>query len=66
MVINHNNFFIAQYNQANSITCYVSPNGIVDGRRVIPDMIVDTAIDDKIAGSDPMLDCTLNLIRDGQ
>jgi hypothetical protein len=52
--------------QADGITRSILPNGIVNNGPLIPDMIVDTAIDDKIAGSDPMLDCTLNLIRDGQ
>jgi C-terminal processing protease CtpA/Prc len=46
--------------------CYVRPNGIVDGRGVIPDMIVKTTINDKITGSDPVLDYTLKMIRDGE
>jgi hypothetical protein len=49
-----------------SSQCYVRPNGIVDGRGVIPDMIVKTKIDDIITGSDPVLDYTLKMIRDGQ
>ena len=46
--------------------CLIRPNGIVDGRGVIPDMIVETTIDDMIAGNDPVLDTTLKMIRDGE
>jgi C-terminal processing protease CtpA/Prc len=46
--------------------CYIRPNGIVDGRGVIPDMIVKTTIDDMLTGNDPVLEYTLKLIRDGQ
>ena len=46
--------------------CYVRPNGIVDGRGVIPDKIVKPTINDKITGSDPVLDYTLKMIRDNQ
>ena len=49
-----------------SSKCYVRPNGIVDGRGVIPDMIVETTIDDKLTGNDPVLDYTLKMIRDSE
>jgi hypothetical protein len=49
-----------------SSQCYIRPNGTVDGRGVIPDMIVETTINDRITGSDPVLDYTLKMIRDGQ
>jgi hypothetical protein len=49
-----------------SSKCLIRPNGIVDGRGVIPDMIVKTTINDMIIGKDPVLDYTLKLIRDGE
>jgi C-terminal processing protease CtpA/Prc len=49
-----------------STKCLIRPNGIVDGRGVIPDIIVETTIDDMITGKDPVLDYTLKLIRESQ
>jgi hypothetical protein len=49
-----------------STKCFIRPNGIVDGRGVIPDKIVKPTINDRITGSDPVLDYTLKTIRDGQ
>jgi hypothetical protein len=43
--------------------CLIRPNGIVDDRGVIPDTIVKTTIADQLAGNDPVLDYTLEIIR---
>jgi hypothetical protein len=52
--------------QIDGITRSILPNGIVNNRPLIPDMIVETIINDLINGSDPVLDYTLKMIRDGQ
>jgi hypothetical protein len=49
-----------------SSKCLIRPNGIVDGRGVIPDMIGETTIYDMITGDDPVLDYTLKMIQDGE
>jgi C-terminal processing protease CtpA/Prc len=49
-----------------STKCLIRPNGIVDGRGVIPDIIVETTVNDIITGNDPVLDYTLQMIRDGE
>lgn len=49
-----------------SKTCYVRPSGVLDDNPVIPDIIVETTIEDKIAGRDPVLEYTLDMIRSGQ
>lgn len=46
-----------------SRTCYVRPSGILDDRSVAPDIIVRTTINDQIAGNDPVLTYTLDMIR---
>jgi hypothetical protein len=49
-----------------SKTCYVRPSGMLDDLPVIPDIVVKTTIEDQIAGRDPVLEYTLELIRSGQ
>lgn len=49
-----------------SKTCYVRPSGVLDDLPVIPDIVVKTTIEDQIAGRDPVLEYTLELIRSGQ
>lgn len=46
-----------------SRTCYVRPSGVLDNNPVIPDIVVKTTIEDQIAGRDPVLDYTLEMIR---
>lgn len=46
--------------------CFVRPSGVVDDRGVVPDILVETTIEDQIAGIDPVLNYTLELIRSGQ
>jgi hypothetical protein len=46
-----------------SKTCYVRPSGVFDDDPVIPDIVVDTTIEDEIAGRDPVLEYTLDMIR---
>jgi C-terminal processing protease CtpA/Prc len=48
-----------------SRTCYVRPSGIFDERGVIPDIIIETTIEDQITGNDRVLNYTLEMIRDG-
>ena len=43
-------------------TCYVRPSGIFNEDGVIPDIIVNTTFSDRIAGKDPVLVRTLELI----
>ena len=49
-----------------SRTCYVRPNGVLDDRGVIPDIIIKTTINDQINNADPVLDYTLKMIREGE
>jgi hypothetical protein len=49
-----------------STKCFVRPSGVLNNKPVIPDILVKTTIQDKINGTDPVLDYTLKLIRDGQ
>ena len=49
-----------------SKTCYVRPSGVLDDRGVIPDMIVETTIQDRLTGKDPVLEYTLDLIRNAE
>jgi hypothetical protein len=49
-----------------SKTCYVRPSGVLDDNPVIPDINVETTIEDQIAGRDPVLKYTLDMIRSGQ
>lgn len=44
-------------------TCYVRPNGSLDSHGVIPDFIVKTSLEDRLAGNDPVLNDTLEMIR---
>jgi hypothetical protein len=46
-----------------STRCSVRPSGVLDDLPVIPDIVVKTTIEDQIAGRDPVLEYTLNLIR---
>ena len=48
-----------------SKTCFVRPSGVLDDNHVIPDIIVRTTIEDQITGNDPVLENTLNIIRNG-
>lgn len=48
-----------------STECFLRPSGIQDDQPLIPDMIVETTINDLITGSDPVLDYTLEMIRNG-
>ena len=51
----------------NSHSCYVRPSGEADWLRgVVPDFIVETSIEDMISGHDPVLEYTLELIRNGE
>lgn len=51
----------------NSHTCFVRPSGETDWQRgVIPDFIVETSIEDMLSGHDPVLEYTLELIRNGE
>lgn len=49
-----------------SRTCYVRPNGVLNDRGVIPDVIVETTIQDRLTGKDPVLEYTLDLIRNAE
>ena len=49
-----------------SRTCYVRPNGILDDHGVIPDIMIKTTINDQINNTDPVLDHTLQMIREGE
>jgi hypothetical protein len=50
-----------------STECFVRPSGVLDDRPLIPDIFVETTVKDQIAGKNPVLDYTLQLIRnDGQ
>ncbi|MCB9422879.1 MAG: hypothetical protein H6667_23975 [Ardenticatenaceae bacterium] len=49
-----------------SRTCYVRPSGVLDDQPVVPDIIVKTAVIDQIAGNDPVLTYTLEMIQDDQ
>ena len=44
---------------------FIRPSGIVDRHGVVPDIHVETTIDDMITGNDPVLNYTLDLIRNG-
>ncbi len=44
-------------------TCFIRPNGVQGTHGVIPDHLVETALQDRFAGRDPVLDYTLDLIR---
>ncbi len=46
-------------------TCYVRPSGVLDDQPVIPDILVETTLQDQIAGKDPVLDYTVKMIRNG-
>jgi hypothetical protein len=46
-----------------SSKCLIRPDGVVDGRGVIPDIPVKTTIHDIITGNDPVMDYTLKMIR---
>lgn len=46
------------------ISCDVRPSGVIDGNGVIPDILVKTTIQDRLEGKDPVLDYTLEMIRD--
>lgn len=46
-----------------SNTCYVRPSGILDDLPVVPDIFVETTIADQLAGQDPVLQSTLEMIR---
>jgi len=49
-----------------STKCVVRPSGVLDNLPVIPDIIVKTTIEDQIAGRDPVMEYTLNLIRNSE
>lgn len=49
-----------------SVECYVRPSGVLDDNPVIPDIIVETTIEDQIAGRDPVLEYTLKMIKKNQ
>ncbi len=49
-----------------SQTCFVRPSGVLDDQPVVPDIIVKTTIADEIAGNDPVMDYTLEIIRGEQ
>lgn len=46
-------------------TCYVRPNGRLDERGVVPDLLVKTSLEERFAGRDPVLEAALALIRSG-
>ena len=48
-----------------SRTCFIRPSGVVDDRGVIPDFTIKTTVEDQIAGNDPVLTYTLEMIRGG-
>jgi C-terminal processing protease CtpA/Prc len=43
----------------------IRPNGKLDDRGIIPDILVTTTIEDQIKGNDPVLDYVLEMIRTG-
>jgi C-terminal processing protease CtpA/Prc len=45
-------------------SCDARPSGVIDGRGVVPEILVKTTIQDQLAGKDPVLDYTLEMIRD--
>lgn len=47
-------------------TCYVRPSGILDDLPVIPDIIIDTTLADRLAGQNPVLQSTLEIIRNSK
>jgi C-terminal processing protease CtpA/Prc len=48
-----------------STECFVRPNGILNDQPLTPDIPVETTVQDQLAGKDPVLDYTLDLIRNG-
>jgi hypothetical protein len=46
-------------------TCFVRPNGLQDDQGVVPDLLVTSTVADRLAGNDPVLTATLDLIRSG-
>ncbi len=49
-----------------STICFVRPNGVLDDQPMIPDYVVETTVQDQLAGRDPVLDYALDLIRKGE
>jgi hypothetical protein len=49
-----------------STVCYVRPSGVLDDRPLIPDIPVETTIQDQISGKDPVMDYTLKMIRNNR
>lgn len=45
--------------------CFIRPSGVFDENGVIPDIIVETTIRDKLDGVDPVFDFTLDMIQSG-
>jgi C-terminal processing protease CtpA/Prc len=48
-----------------STECFVRPSGILDGQPLTPDIPVETTVQDQLAGKDPVLDYTLEMIHNG-
>ena len=48
-----------------STECFVRPSGMLDDQPLIPNIPVETTITDQLAGKDPVLDYTLEMIRNG-
>ena len=48
-----------------STECFVRPSGLLDDQPLIPDIRVETTINDQLAGKDPVLDYTLEMIQNG-
>ncbi len=53
-----------QYNY--SRTCMIRPNGKLDDRGILPDILVTTTIEDQIKGNDPVLNYVLEMIHTGE
>ena len=48
-----------------SRTCFVRPNGRLNDEGVVPDIVVPSTLADQVAGRDPVLAQTLDMIRRG-
>jgi C-terminal processing protease CtpA/Prc len=49
-----------------STICFIRPSGEYNDQGVIPDVIVETTIQDRLAGQDPVLQSTLEMIRNSE
>jgi C-terminal processing protease CtpA/Prc len=48
-----------------STECFVRPSGVLDEKPLVPDISIETTLQDRLNGKDPVLDYTLEIIRNG-